>query len=801
MAYAMAKQNSKRPAPPFAGPSKKRKLAANQPTSQTSVKSKANHRGKTKKQPTNRDTIPIPLIDKDEDEDIDLSEQDLEILGSASFLDTLDYKGIARSKMETERLHRLNQPKNRVFAHDDLPSVDSHDEDKDSWNSDMEKDSFGTSDAEDVFSDQDSQSFLYHPDTDDEMPYEMTPRIRHHSWDSEDKPAIKKLPIKLADGRIRQTGVHFSTLTDEYSDEEEEQQSEADGPPETTLVEDVSTGARFGRAAVVDIVGTQSKKERIQSAKEQIAGICQEIISDPENNLGLLKRLYSFSMKEIQTPTHPDPVIIDPHIRRLAIISQLAVFKDIIPGYKIRPLTDKEKAEKVSQMVARTRDWEQGLVGIYQTYLRLLEAEIKDHTDLAVVALQCMCTLLSEVPHFNFRVNLMTCIVARLSQRSWNQTSDLCLKTLIKAFDEDLTGTVSLDIVRLLNRMIKERRFNVHPQVLSCLLHLRLKTELGVRASHSKSDRNTSAKMMSSGRAASKRAKGKTTDEPHLTKKMKKTLKEKKEIAKEFRETEAEIDKEERAVTHTETLKLLFALYFRILKNSRPTPLLPAVLNGISKFAHLVNIDFFEDLMQVLKDLISQAHHTSHPTDELSNDIKAIRHRLSCIVTAFELLSGQGEALNIDLTDFISSLHAIILPLSLMDDIAEIQSGHVHSVADMLFRALDIVFSPRTAGNVGPSWRSAAFAKRLLNASLHWPPATALRAIDFVRRLIAKDLKLEALLHTEDRVFDGIYRPDVDDPQLSHPFGTSFWELHALHKAHWHAKVREEAGKLLFSRT
>lgn len=383
--------------------------------------------------------------------------------------------------------------------------------------------------------------------------------------------------------------------------------------------------------------------------------------------------------------------------------------------------------------------------------------------------------------------------------------------------------------------MIKERRFNVHPQVLSCLLHLRLKTELGVRASHSKSDRNTSAKMMSSGRAASKRAKGKTTDEPHLTKKMKKTLKEKKEIAKEFRETEAEIDKEERAVTvsqvsfrlsvlnifspqHTETLKLLFALYFRILKNSRPTPLLPAVLNGISKFAHLVNIDFFEDLMQVLKDLISQAHHTSHPTDELSNDIKAIRHRLSCIVTAFELLSGQGalvpllliiiaqlmtigEALNIDLTDFISSLHAIILPLSFMDDIAEIQSGHVHSVADMLFRALDIVFSPRTAGNVGPSWRSAAFAKRLLNASLHWPPATALRAIDFVRRLIAKDLKLEALLHTEDRVFDGIYRPDVDDPQLSHPFGTSFWELHALHKAHWHAKVREEAGKLLFSRT
>jgi nucleolar complex protein 3 len=243
------------------------------------------------------------------------------------------------------------------------------------------------------------------------------------------------------------------------------------------------------------------------------------------------------------------------------------------------------------------------------------------------------------------------------------------------------------------------------------------------------------------------------------------------------------------------------------------------VLHGISKFAHLVNIDFFKDLMQVLKDLISQeAHHASNPTDGLSNDIKAIRHHLLCIVTAFELLSGQGalvplsliiithllvvgEALNIDLTDFISNLYAVILPLSLMDDIAEIQPGDAHSVADMLFRALDIVFSPRTAGNAGPSWRSAAFAKRLLNTSLHWPPATALRVIDFVRGLIAKDLKLEALLHTEDRIYDGIYRPDVDDPQLCCPFGTSFWELHALHKSHWHAKVREEAGKLLHFRT
>ena len=119
----------------------------------------------------------------------------------------------------------------------------------------------------------------------------------------------------------------------------------------------------------------------------------------------------------------------------------------------------------------------------------------------------------------------------------------------MKVFRADLTGLPSLEIVRLLNRMIKERRFNIHPEVLSCLIHLRLKTELGVRSSDSKADKETTVKTHSKGKAASRRALGKATDQPHLSKKAKKVLKEKKEIEREFRDAEAEVDKEERATT------------------------------------------------------------------------------------------------------------------------------------------------------------------------------------------------------------------------------------------------------------
>lgn len=97
--------------------------------------------------------------------------------------------------------------------------------------------------------------------------------------------------------------------------------------------------------------------------------------------------------------------------------------------------------------------------------------------------------------------------------------------------------------------MIKERRYQVNPNVLSCLVHLRLKAELSGRSSDTKADKEQkTVKTFSKAKAASRRAHGKHTDQPHLSKKAQKILKEKKEIAKEFREAEAEVDKDERDV-------------------------------------------------------------------------------------------------------------------------------------------------------------------------------------------------------------------------------------------------------------
>lgn len=159
--------------------------------------------------------------------------------------------------------------------------------------------------------------------------------------------------------------------------------------------------------------------------------------------------------------------------------------------------------------------------------------------------------------------------------------------------------------------------------------------------------------------------------------------------------------------------------------------------------------------------------------------------------------------MNIDLADFVNQLYAIIPYISLELSTSGLFPSKVgdttkrSDLTSMLFRALHIVFSSRTFGSNAPSWRSAAFAKRLLTASLHWPPEAACKAIHFVGDLLSKDAKLHALLLTEDRSVDGIYRADVDDPQLCNPFGTSFWELYTLIQSHWDSGVRAEAKRAI----
>ncbi|KAK0545722.1 hypothetical protein OC846_003008 [Tilletia horrida] len=534
-------------------------------------------------------------------------------------------------------------------------------------------------------------------------------------------------------------------------------------------------GQRFGLLAPYAIMTLPKRSVRIHQAREQIAHLSQNVVNDPEVGLSHLRRLLVFagvfvvaphqSASAAQAdeedangtngagPSKPKKAPVDIAIRHLAILSLMVVFADIIPGYRIRALTDEEKSQKVTQEVSRRRDWEEGLLKCYRDFLELCEQAIKARTELSSTALRALTHLLTRATHFNYRQNLLRLVIARLSRSrarnaasaslapasdsnasgsrpaltkgSWDADCTTCSSAIIEILQRDLTGEVSLEVVRLLHRMIKEGGYAVDARVLDILLHLRLKEELGdVRASTTTSSGGRYSKRKDKGDGLGKddprhkMGKGKVKPKDvrkgkgqHLSKKEVKKMREVREIEKEMKEAEAEVDKEEREKHHTETLKLLFVLYFSILKSpSAPSSLLCSALDGLCKYGHRINVEFFRDLIRVLRDLVVESRRQAEgggigsvyasqgpmvvngivipsgpaPVSEAtpsnvpgypngsaygiggkSQAKRSHRDTLCLLLTAFDLLFSQGQSLNLDLSDFIAHLYSVMISLAL----------------------------------------------------------------------------------------------------------------------------------------
>lgn len=173
-----------------------------------------------------------------------------------------------------------------------------------------------------------------------------------------------------------------------------------------------------------------------------------------------------------------------------------------------------------------------------------------------------------------------------------------------------------------------------------------------------------------------------------------------------------------------------------------------------------------------------------------------------------------GEALNIDLADFMISLYSLLITLSVSpsfeeepqkvdivagddEDSAKPKSKKTKALAsesELLFRTLNTVFV--TSRTPNPPSRIAAFAKRILTCAMHWPPTSSLKAIDLVRKMLVKEASLHSMLVTEDKAAEGIYKGEVNDPALCHPEATVWWELSTLEREHFDLRVIQAAEAL-----
>ncbi|KAJ3204230.1 CCR4-NOT regulatory complex component, partial [Dinochytrium kinnereticum] len=578
------------------------------------LKSYGQEKPKTKWELLSENMKETPTItdEEDDDEDIILSDEDMDLVDEYgdqfSFLMNLDPKALekgSKEKKEAALAARLKPPP-------------------------IEDDGF---DMVQVRSDDSSSS-----DSDQEHEYEMKPRVGA-GWGAK---APERLPLITPEGKVvRVKGEVVETRKEEVKKGEGETKKKK----EVKVVTEVEGGVEEGMAGVVE--RKKSTKQIRVEAQEQMAALASSLMENPEEHINKLKPL-----RELGKTT--DPILI-----KLCLLTQLTVYRDIIPGYRIRPLTDVEKQQKVSKDVKKLRNYEEGLVSNYQAYLQQLERLLRHHlgkdkkgdttsrdASIATCSARCLTELLTTVTHFNFRINLLTAVVGHMATRSPPEIGVMCCNAVKRIFAMDVTGETSLEAVRLVARFVKVRGFVVPAEVLGTFLHLRLREELGPVAEEG-------------GEGTSRKRKGE--EKVHRSKKMRKVAKLEKEVEKELKEAEAEVDLEERKRKHTETLKLVFTTYFRVLKGAKDSPLLPVVLDGLSRFAHLINIDFFADLIKVLKEITVELVERYR---EGEMGLGGVESALCCVVAAYRILSGQGEAINIDLKDFNSSLYSQLLRLT-----------------------------------------------------------------------------------------------------------------------------------------
>ena len=91
------------------------------------------------------------------------------------------------------------------------------------------------------------------------------------------------------------------------------------------------------------------------------------------------------------------------------MLSLVAVFKDILPGFRIRLPTEKELGMPVSKDVKKVRDYEAALLRAYQAFLKALLDAARGQRGLgfARAAIRCLCMLLPSLYSFNYSSDLL----------------------------------------------------------------------------------------------------------------------------------------------------------------------------------------------------------------------------------------------------------------------------------------------------------------------------------------------------------------------------------------------------------
>lgn len=619
----------------------------------------------------------------------------------------------------------------------------------------------------------------------EDMPLEkLEARPRKAGWESQKKIDLTtKLPVKFMDGTVRQNKALIEDVKqasdaqaaaadeedDEDDDDDEEEDADEDDDDaadsdvsdmEFEEIDDASVAKRTAPAPATaprelsEVDLRRQREHRLAAKKVEIAQLCESILESPEDAFKKNKEHPQnwSKIQQLQSLCR-DP---DPTVKKLSMLSQLSVFLDILPDYRIRLTSDeKQNGRPLKKNVQKMQDYEASLLNNYQTFLKFCAHTVTDglkgktatteltpvhHRQLALaeVGTRCLAELLKAKYAFNFHMNLIVALVP-IADAPFANIRKLACAAFEDVFRADKSSAYAYEIVKQISSYVKQKEHRVKQDIIRTFLVMPLDV------------------TMEQGEDARKRAK-------NDRKKRRRLQNEGDTIAAGLKEAEAVVDKAERQKTQADILHELVLVYFRILKQATYSTAMPAVLEGLAKYAFLINLDIMIDLLKVLKAVLRE-------------DILPLPSALQAVLTGLRALQGPGQELMVDEKEFVDILYKLLRKFTEGEDVSCFPTA-LQCVEAVFIRRKEIVVD-----------RVAAFIKRLLVISMHLQPHQVLAILSLIRSLFHRYSKLQQLLESDvDRVASGEYRADVDDPDFTNPYSTALWEL-ALLTRHYHPTV------------
>lgn len=523
-----------------------------------------------------------------------------------------------------------------------------------------------------------------------------------------------------------------------------------------------------------------------------IGAAASTIISAPEYNMSKLRDLLICLNKTELGPfnakEHRKTVLA---LHRLIAKAATKIFEDIIPAYRIKQ-NEAEESVKLSRDVIKMRTYERNFSSVYKNcyldylkrmldcvsnnptstfYTGLIGADKSDREKLAETALECFGQILVAHPHFNFRDQLIANLVEFNAQVKHENCSQIAHQYLSKALRHDKLGEISLEVTSAICAIAKKRKLSVSSSLFKTLLDLRLidvKTADGDEKAKRKEEKEKLAALK----------KKQSRKERKRGKKMKK-------LKNELLGTVAHTTTEEKLKYHRVILKKLFVTYFRLLKfhedllgEQRETKkfvkLLPPVLAGVSKFAHLIDVALCNDMFPLLNRLLGNKDVTTNC-------------KLHCLSTVFIMYrSLEVELGKVDPESFYKHLYVILTNLN-GSEMNEQEFASLNTCIHLMLikRARQI-----------DTRRSCAFVRRLLMLSLNIPSRFVTPLLESVRILFLQKSAICGLLDSANcsDFGSGQFDMEIDDPDFSHADASVAWELHML-RNHNEPIIRQAAVK------